>query len=60
LTLEAATFGPSQATDAFFYFPAIPRVFRPACLIDGSKDLPSGFGGTTRGSVPAWIHPGLD
>jgi hypothetical protein len=60
LKLEAATFGASRAADAFFYFPATPPVFRPACLMDGSEDLTSGYGGTTRGSVPAWIHPGLD
>jgi hypothetical protein len=60
LKLEAATFGASRAADVFFYFPATPPVFRPACLMDGSEDLPSGYGGTTRGSVPAWIHPGLD
>jgi hypothetical protein len=60
LKLEAETFGSSRAADAFFYFPATPPVFRPGCLMDGSEDLASGYGGTTRGSVPAWIHPGLD
>ncbi len=60
LKLEAGTFGDSRSADAFFYFPATPPVFRPACLMDGSEDLPSGYGGTTRGSVPVWIHPGLD
>jgi hypothetical protein len=60
LKLEAFTFGASQAADAFFYFPATPPVLRPGCLVDGSVDLASGYGGTTRGSIPAWIHPGLD
>ena len=60
LKLEAVTFGASQTADAFFYFPATPPVFRPACRVDGSENLPSGYGGTTRGSVPAWIHPGSD
>lgn len=60
LRLEARTFGDPRAAAAFFYFPAVPPILRPAAAIDGARELPSGYGGDTRGSVPAWVHAGTD
>jgi hypothetical protein len=60
LKIEALTSGAPTGAGGFFYFPVAPSVLRPVARMDGSEELPSGYGGTTRGSVPVWVHAGRD
>jgi hypothetical protein len=52
LTIESI--GP-PGSEGFFYFPLIPRIFGLRCRIDGDGCVPSGFGGTATGGMPAWV-----
>lgn len=41
-------------------YPVVPAIFSRPSRIDGMTSLPTGFGGPTRGGIPAWVHEGVD
>ncbi len=49
--------GPSSG---FFYFPVVPRPWGKPVSIDGRATFESGYGGTTGGGIPFWVHGGID
>jgi hypothetical protein len=52
---------PGGAADwNFFYFPAIPAPWAAPATINGNTAIESGYGGTTRGGIPWWVHAGAD
>ena len=44
----------------FFYFPVIPAPWAAPATIAGERTIESGYGGTTRGGIPWWVHAGAD
>jgi len=44
----------------FFYFPVIPAPWAASATIAGEAAIESGYGGTTRGGIPWWVHEGAD
>jgi hypothetical protein len=44
----------------FFYFPVVPPPWRATASISGEAAIESGYGGTTRGGIPWWVHDGAD
>jgi hypothetical protein len=55
LTLRIVTDGPDSSGDAFVYYPVIPPLLGGYTTVDGSADVPSGFGGQAVGSLPTWV-----
>lgn len=45
-------------TEAFIYYPTVPPLLGGNSTIDGSRVLESGYGGTTSGGIPIWVHAG--
>ena len=60
LTLEVRTVGAASMNHAFIYYPAVPPLLGGRSTIDGSRVLGSGYGGTTVGGIPIWVHAGKD
>ena len=44
----------------FFYFPVIPPPWAAPAAIVGERTIESGYGGTTLGGIPWWVHAGAD
>jgi hypothetical protein len=57
--LEVRLKGDSRSSSLLVY-PAVPALLGASSTINGSKQLPSAFGGLTAGGVPVWTHPSLD
>jgi hypothetical protein len=55
LTLRIETTGGPGASAAFVYYPVIPPVLGGRSTVDGSEQIPSGFGGETSGGLPVWV-----
>jgi hypothetical protein len=52
---------PGGAADwNFFYFPVIPPPWAAPATINADAAIESGYGGTTNGGIPWWIHDGAD
>jgi hypothetical protein len=52
---------PREAADwNFFYFPVISPPWAAPATIAGETAIESGYGGTTRGGIPWWVHDGAD
>jgi hypothetical protein len=52
---------PGGAADwNFFYFPVIPPPWAAPATIHREAAIESGYGGTTRGGIPWWVHDGAD
>lgn len=60
LALEVRTVGAASVTDAFIYYPAVPPLLSGNSTVDGRRVLESGYGGTTGGGIPIWVHAGED
>ncbi|MEP7131856.1 MAG: hypothetical protein ABI914_01750 [Acidobacteriota bacterium] len=62
LRLEVRTVGSADSSDAFIFSPVFPgsAFSSTVAKLDGSSKLPSGYGGTIRGEIPVWLHPGAD
>jgi len=51
---------PGGADGPFFYFPVIAPPWSDPGTVRGNAVIESGFGGTTSGGVPFWVHEGID
>ena len=58
LSVDLRPGGPADGD--FFYFPVVAPPWGEPATLRGNATLESGFGGTTSGGIPFWVHDGIE